>query len=80
MRILVNDNVKMSPKKMASQAVHAALNAYGIPHGTVLVLGGRPGQIQKLPVQIRDAGRTELELGTLTCGARIERADGTSAY
>lgn len=70
-RILVNDNVKMSPKKLAAQAVHAALMLYGIPHGPVVVLGGRPGQISKLPIQVRDAGRTELTPGTLTAGAEF---------
>jgi peptidyl-tRNA hydrolase, PTH2 family len=71
-RILVNDNVKMTPKKMAAQAVHAALMAYGIPHGRVIVLGGRPGQIADMPAVVRDAGETELTPGTMTAGARLE--------
>lgn len=71
-RILVNDNVKMTPGKMAAQAVHAALMLYGIPHGSVVVLGGRPGQIEKLTVQVRDAGRTEIDRGTLTAGASFD--------
>lgn len=74
-RILVNDNVKMSPKKLAAQAVHAALLAYGIPHGRVVVLGGRPGQIRRMPFQIQDAGETELAPGTLTAGCLIEEAE-----
>ncbi len=32
-RILVNTNVSMSRHKAAAQAVHAALAAFGIPHG-----------------------------------------------
>lgn len=75
-RILVNDNVKMSPKKLAAQAVHAALMLYGIPHGPVVVLGGRPGQIRRLPVQVRDAGWTEVRPGTLTAGAEFADEGG----
>lgn len=70
-RILVNDNVKMTPGKLAAQAVHAALMLYGIPHGAVVVLGGRTGQIEKMAVQVRDAGRTEINRGTLTAGAEF---------
>jgi PTH2 family peptidyl-tRNA hydrolase len=71
-KILVNNNIKMSPGKLAAQAVHAALNAYGIEHGAVVVLGGSVKKIMELDVQVHDAGRTELEPGTLTAGAVIE--------
>lgn len=70
-RVLVNSNVKMSRGKMAAQAVHAALFAYGIPHGRVVVLGGSPAEIAEMSVQVRDAGRTEIEPGTLTAGASV---------
>lgn len=69
--IKVNDNVAMTPKKMAAQAVHAALMLYGIDHGPVVVLGGRPGQIRAMQVQVHDAGWTELRPGTLTAGAEF---------
>jgi PTH2 family peptidyl-tRNA hydrolase len=67
--ILTNGNVRMSPGKLAAQAVHAALLLYGIPHGSVVVLNGRPNQIRQMPAQIKDAGLTEIARGTLTAGA-----------
>lgn len=70
-RIYINRNVRMSPGKMAAQAVHAALNAHGIEHGRVIVLMGSPARINALPIQIRDAGYTELAPGTLTAGAEL---------
>jgi PTH2 family peptidyl-tRNA hydrolase len=69
--ILLNDNVKMTPKKAAAQAVHAALMAYGVSHGAVVVLGARPGQIRdQCDILVCDAGWTELPSGTLTAGVR----------
>ncbi|BDZ52375.1 hypothetical protein GCM10025867_46160 (plasmid) [Frondihabitans sucicola] len=69
MRILVNTGAKMSRGKYAAQAVHAALIAVGAHPGTpVVVLGGSREQIEALPTQVRDAGRTEVEPGTLTAG------------
>lgn len=69
MRIYVNQNVKMSRGKYAAQAVHAALLALGVhPHIPVIVLGADPDEIAKLRTQVRDAGRTEIEPGTLTAG------------
>lgn len=70
-RVLINDNVKMTSGKRAAQAVHAALFAYGIPHGRVVVLGGKPRELLEMQVQVRDAGRTEIAPGTMTAGASI---------
>jgi len=68
--ILVNNNVKMSRGKFAAQAVHAALQLVGAhPHTPVIVLGASRGAVLECDVQIRDAGRTEVEPGTLTAGA-----------
>lgn len=72
-RILVNTNVKMSRHKVAAQAVHAALQAFDIPHGRVVVLGARPDEVAAMDVVIRDAGRTEVEPGTMTAGASLIR-------
>lgn len=67
--ILVNGDVKMSRGKYAAQAVHAALIAVGAhPHVPVIVLGAKRADIEALPIQVRDAGRTEVEPGTLTAG------------
>jgi PTH2 family peptidyl-tRNA hydrolase len=70
--IMINESVEMSPGKRAAQAVHAALKAHGIEHGAVVVLNGRAKAISEMAVQIRDAGVTELEPGTLTAGAQFE--------
>lgn len=71
-RVIVNTNVKMSRGKMAAQAIHAALLAYGIPHGRVLVLGGRPGDIENMTTVIHDAGLTEVAPGAVTAGCELE--------
>lgn len=69
-RILVNSGLKMSRGKYAAQAVHAALLAVGAhPGGPVIVLGATAEQIADCPVQVHDAGITELAPGTLTAGA-----------
>lgn len=68
--IRVNQNVTMSRGKYAAQAVHAALLALGVhPDCPVVVLGGKPDELLAMPVQVRDAGRTELAPGTLTAAA-----------
>lgn len=73
MVIVVNSKAKMSRGKYAAQAVHAALLAVGAhPGGPVIVLGGNPEEIEEMRVQVRDAGRTELEPGTLTAGTDFE--------
>jgi PTH2 family peptidyl-tRNA hydrolase len=69
LRIFVNSNAKMSRGKYAAQAVHAALLAVGAHPGVaVVVLGANKGQIEKLPIVVRDAGLTELDPGTVTAG------------
>ena len=70
-RIVLNTNAKMTRGKACAQAVHAALMAFDIPHGRVVVLGGKPHEIEEMTVQVRDAGRTELEPGTLTAGCTL---------
>ena len=56
-----------------AHAVHAALKLYGIDHHhPVIVIGGKPDEILAQTVHVRDAGRTELEPGTLTAGASWE--------
>jgi PTH2 family peptidyl-tRNA hydrolase len=74
-RILTNRNVTMTPGKLAAQAVHAALMAYGIPHGRVVVLNGSPNEIKAMDVQVHDAGRTEIPAMILTAGASLEQAE-----
>lgn len=77
-RILLNSNVKMSPGKAAAQAVHAALAAYGIEHGSVVVLGGSVRKLMEMDVQIHDAGLTEVKPHTLTAAASIEKDEDGS--
>jgi PTH2 family peptidyl-tRNA hydrolase len=78
MVILVNSNAKMSRGKFAAQAVHAALILRGVHHGgPVIVLGGKPAEIEDMPTVVHDAGWTELEPGTLTAGARWEGEQAT---
>jgi PTH2 family peptidyl-tRNA hydrolase len=72
-RVLVNTDVSMSRHKAAAQAVHAALAAFGIPHGRVVVLGGRSDEVAAMDAVVRDAGRTEVAPGTLTAGATVVR-------
>lgn len=74
-RIVLNSNVTMTRGKAASQAVHAALMAFDVPHGRVVVLGGSPSEVAAMDVQVRDAGRTEIEPGTLTAGATLYHGD-----
>ena len=75
--VLVDSGAKMSRGKYAAQAIHAALTLVGAhPDTAVVVLGAKRSEIEDCPVQIRDAGRTEVVPGTLTAGARW--SDGTT--
>jgi PTH2 family peptidyl-tRNA hydrolase len=68
--VVMNHGPKMTRGKFAAQAVHAALFACGAhPETPVVVISGSASTIEKMPIQIRDAGRTELEPGTPTAGA-----------
>ena len=68
-RIYMNSNANMSRGKYAAQAVHAALLHYGVHPGTaVVVLGGKPREIEGMTTVVHDEGRTELDPGTLTAG------------
>lgn len=78
--IRVNSNAKMSRGKTAAHAVHAALKLYGIEYEhPVIVIGGKPDEILAQTVHVRDAGRTELEPGTLTAGASWEYKERTDS-
>jgi peptidyl-tRNA hydrolase, PTH2 family len=70
-RILLNRDVAMSRGKACAQAVHAALRAFDVPHGRVVVLNGTADEVAAMPVVIRDAGLTEVEPGTTTAGAMV---------
>lgn len=70
MVILMNHGPTMSRGKYAAQAVHAALTLAGVHHGgPVVVLGSSAEEVEECKVVIYDAGRTEVEPGTLTAGA-----------
>ena len=70
-RILLNRDVRMSRGKACAQAVHAALRAFDVPHGRVVVLTGTADEVAAMPVVIRDAGLTEVAPGTTTAGATV---------
>ena len=74
--VVMNHGPNMSRGKYAAQAIHAALLALGAHPGVpVVVIGGKASDIETMPFQIRDAGRTELKPGTLTAGAKWIPAD-----
>ena len=75
LRIWWNKNLdgKISRGKLAAHAAHAALAAYGIKYThAIVVLAAGKGKIEAMPINIRDAGHTELEEGTLTTGVEDE--------
>jgi hypothetical protein len=68
--VVVNSNVTMSRGKTCAQAIHAALMLLGVHHGgPVIVLGGKPADINAMATRVFDAGRTEVAAGALTAGA-----------
>lgn len=68
-RVVIYANSNVSRGKFAAAAVHAALTAAGAHPGLpVIVLGAKPGDIENLWTVIHDAGRTEVEPGTVTAG------------
>lgn len=68
-KIFINSNANMSRGKYAAHAVHAALKAVGYKNDLpVVVLGAPRAEVEKLAITIKDAGKTELEPGTLTAG------------
>ena len=71
-RILLNRDVPMSRGKACAQAVHAALLAFDVPHGRVVVLNGTAEEVAAMPVVVRDAGLTEVAPGTMTAGATVQ--------
>ena len=70
-RIRLDGSVRMSRGKACAQAVHAALLAFGIPHGRVVVLTGTSDEVAAMDVVVHDAGRTEVAPGTMTAGATV---------
>lgn len=68
LRLMVNGDLTRG--KAAAAAVHAALMYYGIHPGTpVVVLSGTVTKIQaECSLVVRDAGRTEVDPGTVTAG------------
>ena len=70
-RVLLNGDVTMSRGKACAQAVHAALRAFDVPHGRVVVLTATRDEVAAMDVVVHDAGLTEVEPGTLTAGARV---------
>jgi len=74
--IKVRKDAKMSPKKLAAQAVHAALQLVESHHGgPVIVLDGTKRQIEECTVVIIDEGRTEVKPMTVTAGAYWDERD-----
>jgi PTH2 family peptidyl-tRNA hydrolase len=51
--------------------VHAALRAFDVPHGRVVVLDGTTEEAAAMPVVIRDCRLTEVAPGTRTAGATV---------
>lgn len=73
-RLTIYANSNVSRGKFAAAAVHAALNHYGIDHGAVIVLGAKPGVIEaECTDVVHDAGRTEVDPGTVTAGIKEAR-------
>lgn len=68
-RLVIKVRSGLSRGKYAAAAVHAALLHLGVHPGTpVIVLGANAGDIEGMATVVRDAGRTEVEPGTITAG------------
>lgn len=68
-RLVIRVRSGMSRGKYAAAAVHAALLHFGVHPGTpVIVLGANKTEIEKMETIVTDAGRTEVEPGTITAG------------
>jgi peptidyl-tRNA hydrolase len=81
LKIIYRKNLKMSPGKIAAQAVHAAT---GIKHTddlmSVVVIGVSDKKFNELlPTGerfiVQDAGYTEVNPGTVTCAAYYENVN-----
>ena len=72
-KIFYNKNLGMSPGKVAAQAVHAALQLFGVhPDYPVVVLAANKGRVEDQESVIIDEGRTEIAPGSTTAGASFE--------
>lgn len=77
-KILARKNLKMSPGKLAAQAVHAALMLKGTnPMQSVVVLEVSDAKFGEAQILndirvVHDAGYTEVPAGTATCLAYFE--------
>lgn len=83
LKIIYRKNLKMSPGKLAAQACHAALKMRPITYSSVIVLGYNDRKFWELveakkATTVQDAGRTEVEPGTVTVAAFYEQAITTS--
>jgi peptidyl-tRNA hydrolase len=79
-KIYYRKNLKMTPMKLAAQAVHAALGLNLPPESascSVVVLGASNAGFERVKAEfdgylVKDAGKTEVEPGTETCFAILE--------
>jgi peptidyl-tRNA hydrolase len=75
LKIVYRKNLKMSPGKLAAQAVHAATGIehshYSMPVVVLAVSDKKFREIVKAEnaFVVKDAGHTELEPGTETCAS-----------
>jgi PTH2 family peptidyl-tRNA hydrolase len=81
-KVLYRKNLKMSPGKLAAQTGHAVLGLQSIVDTSIVVLEASDRKffekLEELKVggkehhAVCDAGRTEVEPGTITCVAFLE--------